>query len=129
MPRVGSARMTMAGPVMSALPRTTFCWLPPERPAARALVGRLHAKRLEKMLVAHMLGRPVDFSGAGKLTEARERKVEADALLEHEAIAAAVLAREHEPAQWSRAGSRDYTVGRAATLRRSPAGPTRRKCA
>src|SRR2546425_385477 len=42
MPRVGSSRKTTRGPVISALPRTTFCWLPPESlPTGTSSVGAL----------------------------------------------------------------------------------------
>ena len=92
MPRVGSFSRMMRGAIISHLPITSFCWLPPDSdPAAGSVPSLRTAEQLHDALDRLALGRAVDDAPARQLAERGEREVVAHRHRQHQALGLAVL--------------------------------------
>ena len=93
MPRLGSSISSTFGPVISALPMTTFCWLPPltaRRPRC-AGSATLIAKSPTALRTAPVSALAVDVKAAQELVKARQRQIAGDRQDRHETFALPVL--------------------------------------
>ena len=129
MPRVGSSRISTRGVIASHLPRTTFCWLPPERfTTGRSSGRRLHAE------AGHLGGRHPPLARAVEEPEPRGRGAApgatmfcGDAHRQHQPVPLAVLGGQVDAARgWRRAGWRGRKARPSSCMEPPSAGARRR---
>ena len=100
MPRLGSSISSTFGAVSSALPITTFCWLPPDSDETGSAGSATLIDR-SAHLALHLVGlarEPECGRYSGKLAEARHGQILGDGQDRHQPVALAVLGDQREAA-------------------------------
>ncbi len=92
MPRLGSSISSTFGLVISALPMTTFCWLPPDiEVTSKSGLGALIERSRIASRMAFFSAPPLIWKTACEAAEAGQRQVAGDGQDLHQAFALPVL--------------------------------------